>query len=195
MVRLSGEERRRQLADITLHIIAKRGLRKFTVAELASAASISEGTIFRHFKNKEEIVEAAIERMEEVLFQGFPPRDEDPLARLGAFFQRRLQLVSKNPNVVGLVFSEQLVHAAGKSGEEKIFEMRKRSREFVYGCLREAHHKRLVDQKVKFDHLFFVVYGTMAAMVSVLLEREAHPSVKAPTPAQLWKTLENLIRG
>ncbi len=194
MVRLSGEKRRRQLAGKTLDIIAEKGLRKFTVAELAAAASISEGAIFRHFKSKEEIVEAAIESMEEVLFQGFPPKDKDPVDRLGAFFQNRLKLVTENPNLAGLIFSEQLVHAAGKKGEKKIFEMRKRSREFVFNCLREAHQKGLLSRKVKFDHLFFVVYGAMAAMASLLLEREGHPSVKSPTPTQLWKTLADLIR-
>jgi AcrR family transcriptional regulator len=193
MARATRRERRRQLADITLDIIAEKGLRRFTTAELAAGASIAEGTIFRHFDSKKEIVEAAISRMEEVLFEGFPPTDPDPLARLGRFFRKRLELVARHPSVAALVFSEQLVHAAGENGAARIMEMRARSRELVIACLREAHQEGLLKEHADPDHLFFVVQGAMASMVAALLEQKP-VIVGRPTPEALWETVETLIR-
>lgn len=194
MVRMKKDERRRQLADLTLDIIYRKGLRRFTVAELAAAANISEGTVFRHFKSKEEIVEASISRMEEVLFHEFPPKDPDPVNRLGVFFRERLRLVTRNPSVAGLVFSEQLIHAAGKTGESRIMEMRKRSREFVYSCLHEAAEGDLLVNGINVMHLFFVVHGALSSMVSVLLKKGGNVALVPPKPQEMWEFVEKLIR-
>lgn len=193
MARLTGDERRRQLADITLDIIAERGLRRFTTAELAAAASIAEGTIFRHFQSKQEIVETAISRMEEVLFKGFPPKETDPLERLGKFFRKRLDLIARHPSVAALVFSEQLVHAAGEKGAQRIMDMRARSRQLVCACLEEADEAGLLAESVPPSHLFFIIHGALASMVSARLKQG--PTVtRRPSPKALWETIETLIR-
>jgi AcrR family transcriptional regulator len=193
MARLTQKERRAQLAELTLAIIAEKGLRRFTIAELAAAAGIAEGTIFRHFRSKKEIVESAISRMEQVLFQNFPPRAQDPIERLGVFFKQRLELVSSNPNIAALVFSNQLLHASGEAGGARVLQMRSRSREFVMSCLREAEKKGVLKKGFSPQHLFFVVHGSLASMVSALLNRQEMVT-EVPKPKQLWDTLEKLIR-
>ena len=193
MARLTQKERRAQLAELTLSIIAKKGLRKFTISELASEAGIAEGTVFRHFRSKEEIVESAISRMEEVLFESFPPQSSDPIERLGVFFQQRLKLVSSNANIAALVFSNQLLHASGVAGGARVLKMRYRSRAFVMECLREAKKKGLIKKNILPEHLFFVVHGSLASMVSASLDSQEMVT-KPPKPKQLWATLEKLIR-
>ena len=51
---------------------------------------------------------AALDRVEELLFEGFPPEDPDPLQRLQRFFRQRVALVGARPVIARLAFSEQL---------------------------------------------------------------------------------------
>jgi len=58
---LSPEERREQLVVTTLRLLREHG-RSVTTKQIAEAAGVAEGTIFRVVETKEELVEAAIDR-------------------------------------------------------------------------------------------------------------------------------------
>ena len=58
---MSPEERRDKLIDVTLSLLREHG-RAVTTRQIAEAAGVAEGTIFRVVESKEELVEAAIDR-------------------------------------------------------------------------------------------------------------------------------------
>jgi AcrR family transcriptional regulator len=58
---MSPEERRDQLTDVTLRLLRVHG-RAVTTRQIAEAADVAEGTIFRVFDSKDELVDAALAR-------------------------------------------------------------------------------------------------------------------------------------
>src|SRR3954470_21769142 len=58
---LSPEERLDKLVDATLNLLREHG-RAVTTRQIAEAAGVAEGTIFRVVESKEELVELAITR-------------------------------------------------------------------------------------------------------------------------------------
>ena len=127
--------RQRQIAGAALELIAEGGLKAFTTRTIAERVGITDGTIFRHFKSKSEIMHAALDHLEELMFGGDEEAIEDPLARLEAFLRARFKLVASPHGVGRLVFSEQIMHAAGESGRERIRGWRDRNVALVLGCL------------------------------------------------------------
>src|SRR3712207_6339125 len=59
--RMSADDRRRQIAEVTIRLFAERGFRGTTTKEIAQAAGVSEAIIFRHFATKEELYTAIID--------------------------------------------------------------------------------------------------------------------------------------
>jgi AcrR family transcriptional regulator len=57
--RMSPEERREMLIAATLPLVAQHGL-KVTTRQIAEAAGVAEGTIFRVFPDKDALVKAAV---------------------------------------------------------------------------------------------------------------------------------------
>ncbi|KAB1443476.1 TetR/AcrR family transcriptional regulator [Pseudodesulfovibrio senegalensis] len=104
--RMSAEERRSQILDVALDVFAKRGFSGARTREVADLAGISETLIYRHFKTKADLYDAALHH----LFGGHPMRLElqDPMQRRddeGVFFQLALHMLSHtayDPRIVRL---------------------------------------------------------------------------------------------
>ncbi|MCD4523985.1 TetR/AcrR family transcriptional regulator [Nocardioides sp. cx-173] len=58
---MAADERRAELTDVTLGLLRVHG-RAVTTRQIAEAAGVAEGTIFRVFASKEELVDAALAR-------------------------------------------------------------------------------------------------------------------------------------
>jgi len=58
---MSPEERRSELTDVTLRLLRVHG-RAVTTRQIAEAAQVAEGTIFRVFDSKDDLVDAALVR-------------------------------------------------------------------------------------------------------------------------------------
>ncbi|WP_206066388.1 TetR/AcrR family transcriptional regulator [Nonomuraea composti] len=56
------EERRNQIADAVLAIVADRGLAAVSLAEVAAEAGISPGRVQHYFPAKQQLIEAAFDR-------------------------------------------------------------------------------------------------------------------------------------
>lgn len=189
--RKSTEERRREIADAALKIIGERGLREFTAAQIAQEVGIKDGTIFRHFKDKNAITLAALDRLEELL--GAEPRsNQDPLDRLGEFVMSRLRSVAVQPGLQSLIFSDQISHAMGVEGPRRIAALRNRGREFIRSCLSEALEKGQLREALDIDCAVLLVTG----MVMSFLFATKDGALATPVDEmekRCWQTLLSMI--
>ena len=187
-VRQPTEERRRQIADAALKVIAERGLGRFTTQAIAAEIGVTDATLFRHFASKEDIVLAALDRVEERLFEGFPPEDADPLVRLELFFRFRASLVGANPVIARLAFSEELPHAAGPRGAQQVESWKQRSLDFIVSCMDEAAAQGRIPRGLPVREVGVMVLGTLIALVR-FGELAAGPAAAN----RAWSVIERMI--
>jgi AcrR family transcriptional regulator len=62
---MSGEERRRSIAETAIDLIATYGIRGTTTARIAAAEGVSEKALYRHYASRREMLIAALD----VLFE------------------------------------------------------------------------------------------------------------------------------
>jgi AcrR family transcriptional regulator len=192
-LRQPSEVRIRQIAEAALKIIAARGLREFTAKAIGRELGVTDAAVFRHLPTKKAIVQAAIGRVEELLFEGFPPAAEDPLMRLGLFFRHRARTVAGHAGVARLIFSEDLAHAGGPEENARILAFKQRSAAFVKGCLEEARRRGMLVPGVHVREGTLIVMGALMAFVFSGHGNGFEPGIARDSEA-LWNALEGFLR-
>ncbi|GEJ58480.1 TetR/AcrR family transcriptional regulator [Anaeromyxobacter diazotrophicus] len=192
--RKTADARRREIADAALRVIAEQGLGRFTARAIAHEVGVSDAALFRHFETKEEIVLAVVDRVEEILFAGFPPAGRDPLERLGRFFRQRVAVIEENPGVARLVASDALAQAAPPEGVARVAELRRRSVRFVRACLEEASRAGLLAAGLEQEEAAVLVLGAILALTQGG-QLGARAGRSAALAERTWRALDRLLRG
>ena len=81
--RLSPDQRRTQLIELGVSLLATRSLDELTIDVLAEEAGISRGLLYHYFGNKQDFREAVVRRaVGDLVEQTAPPEGGEPLERL-----------------------------------------------------------------------------------------------------------------
>lgn len=81
--RLSPDERREQLLDLGVRLLATRSLDELSIDVLAEEAGISRGLLYHYFGSKHAFREAVVRRAaDDLIAQTAPPVDGEPEERL-----------------------------------------------------------------------------------------------------------------
>lgn len=189
--RLPAVERRQQIAELALELIAERGVSQLTAAALAARLELSDAALFRHFDGMTAIVDAAIDVFESGLLEGFPPTHADPTTRLRLFFLQRTSLVQSAPHILKLAFDERLVDNVGAVSAQRIRRIVKRSQQFVADCIEEAQRQGRIADDIPTSVLAAAVIGVVRSSVS--LRSTDRRSKSDATPEALWQAVEKLL--
>jgi AcrR family transcriptional regulator len=106
--------RREQIVEAATRVFAEKGFRRATIREVAREAGISEGTIYNYFEDKDAILMAILEKLNETerraedFEEGMAATFEE---FLGEYLRRRMSLMWENREVFRVVLSELLVNA------------------------------------------------------------------------------------
>jgi AcrR family transcriptional regulator len=81
--RLTPEQRRSQLLDLGVRLLATRSLDELSIDLLAEEAGISRGLLYHYFGNKHDFHEAVVRRAaDDLIEQTAPPAEGAPMVRL-----------------------------------------------------------------------------------------------------------------
>jgi AcrR family transcriptional regulator len=95
--RLSPEERRSQLLDLGVRLLATRSLDELSIDLLAEEAGISRGLLYHYFGNKHDFHAAVVRRAaDDLIEQTAPPAEGEPLERLLASMTAYVDYVVAN---------------------------------------------------------------------------------------------------
>jgi AcrR family transcriptional regulator len=83
-IRKHTEIRRQQIIDVIRHIISSKGIEYVTINEIASRIGTTKTAIYRHFKNKRDILSLLIDNIEETLMSKLDKAmiGDDPIQNL-----------------------------------------------------------------------------------------------------------------
>ncbi len=185
--------RQARIVDAAVRIIANKGPRRFTAQLLAKEVHLTGGAIYRHFASMNAVVDAVVDRIGAVLFEGFPPEVADPLERLKAFFYRRARAILANPDISRLLLSDHLAQAGGPHQSRRLADFKRQSRAFVVECLREAKAAGALVDGTSPEAGAVVVLGSILAL-SHAAARVASGAESERLFDEVWSGIDRMLR-
>ena len=114
------QDRKEEILMTAIKIFSERGFDNTTTKEIASEAGIAEGTIFRYFKTKKDILDSAIIKFIDmaddsniigpVLDTLGNAKDKDESEVIYEILKERINFINKNINIIKTVFGELLIN-------------------------------------------------------------------------------------
>ena len=99
-------DKRARILDAAVKVFAERGYFSSTVAEIARAAGVADGTIYLYFKSKDDLLLRLFdEKMTQLLAEAKAAlaEERDAPSRLKRFIQLHFSLVEKNPDLASVL--------------------------------------------------------------------------------------------
>lgn len=106
---LSADERRTATVEVVIELAAEQNPCDITTAAIAKRMGLTQGALFRHFANKEAILQAAMEWVTEQLLARLDKAVQtSPSANaiLKAMFMAHMEFIVEHPGVPRIVLSE-----------------------------------------------------------------------------------------
>ncbi|MDY0270464.1 TetR/AcrR family transcriptional regulator [Trichloromonas sp.] len=118
---LPGEERRELTVETVIALAAEQNPSDITTAAIARRMGLTQGALFRHFPNKDAILQAVMEWVAERLMarvEQATAAAPSPLAALEAVFLTHVDFVARHPGVPRMLFGE--LQRAGESAPKQL---------------------------------------------------------------------------
>ncbi len=100
------EDRAQKIIDTAVELAEQGGFEAVRLRDVASQSGVALGTLYRHFRSKEDLLVAALHREADTLVEyvgNMPPKGSDPLERLANYFQAATMTLCRKPKLARAV--------------------------------------------------------------------------------------------
>ena len=110
---MSATKRKDELINALLELAYEIGPDRLTTSDIAARIGVTQGTVFRHFKNKDELWVAAIRKVTDGLKSAWTEnlllsKEVDAKQRVARLVRCQLELIQNTPALPLILFSREL---------------------------------------------------------------------------------------
>ena len=104
-------ERQNEIVDVSLQLIADKGIQGFTIKNLAKKIGFTESAVYRHFESKIEILTAILDMFKNKSAQFLTDESNanvSAIAKIENIFLIHYKVFTATPSFVAVIFSEEI---------------------------------------------------------------------------------------
>ncbi|MEA2104207.1 MAG: TetR/AcrR family transcriptional regulator [Candidatus Cloacimonadota bacterium] len=188
-------ERQKQIINVAIKIVADKGIQNLTTKNIAKDLDLSEAALYRHFKNKLEIIKSIISFFEQKIKQMTKTLDsnEKPLSQIKKFVLAHFKIFRDYPEMAQVMFSESNFQNEANL-KEQVLHVMNRSRDSLEAVIKKGQQDGNINNEISSLNLFRIIIGSMRLLVTQwsLSGRIFNLETEGK---QLWNDLEKIVAG
>jgi AcrR family transcriptional regulator len=161
--KLDTQIRREQIVEAALALIANQGLRRLSIAAVARRVGLVPSGIYRHFKSKDELLAAVLDRIERRLLANVEEarkESEDPMERLKGVLMRHIRFLREGKviSIPRMIFSED-VRTDGPERKQRVLQLFTSYIGQVSQIVRQGQSEGRIRQDVDVQTITMMLFG------------------------------------
>jgi AcrR family transcriptional regulator len=195
VAKVNTEVRREQIMQATFNIIANQGVKGLTISAIAGEVGVSEANLYRHFKDKKDILTNAVENIGAGLLQNLKSvknaKISDTMKWLRRLFKLHLEYVEANKGIPNLVFSEEL-HKGNPHLRNKLLNTINTYAQELELLIKQGQEGGTINKGIDAHALSFTIIGMIQISTMVWLLNEFSSSL-VRDGMRLWRNFEKCM--
>ena len=188
-------ERQIEILHETKELIGEKGIQNFTIKNLASKMSFSEPAIYRHFKDKTQILTSLLKYNSEIIntqVDQILDSKENTLTKFQKILNFKLSHIQRNPSIVMIVFAENAYQNCDRLSEI-VAKIMKRRTERMIKLLKEGQKNNEIRNDVNTEQLAKIIQGGIRETI-LSWKLSGFKTSLSQEGEKLWITIQKLIK-
>ena len=164
---LPAEERRLVTVETVVELAAEQNPSEITTAAIAKRMGLTQGALFRHFPNKDAILQAVMEWVAERLLSRLEKAvgtKSSPLDALESMFMAHVEFIAKHPGIPRMLFAE--LQRSGETTTKRIVQtLLSRYEEHLNRLFKQGKACGEIDEKLDNEAAATLFIGTIQGLV------------------------------
>jgi len=186
-------KRQIEILDASKELIGAKGIQNLTIKNIANKMSFSEPAIYRHFKDKTEIIKSVLLFQREIIKNGIfkiIESDISSIEKLKTIMDFQFNHFKKNPSIITIIFSESsFQYFVG----EVIRKMIKKRNQKLIQILKEGQVEGGIRNDISSEQIATIIMGSMRLTV-LNWKLSNFETDLTKQGKELWQTIEKLIK-
>ena len=188
-------ERQIEIIDASKDLIGRKGIQNLTIKNLAEKMSFSEPALYRHFKDKTEILKSLLLFHREIIKSGIFKilnSNQSSLDKFQKILEFKFDHIKKNPAIVMIIFSETSFQYSSVLSSIVSKIMKQRSKKIIE-LLKEGQKNNEIRNDIESEQLATIIMGGIRKTI-LNWKLEGFKSDLNLEGEKLWITIEKLIK-
>lgn len=154
-----------EIVNTAASILTKKGIQGLTTKNLAQEMNFSESAIYRHFKNKEEIIVAMLQLLNNKMIEiSEVTKENKPSEQIQKIIENQFEFFDKNRHYVTAVFIDGILERSEKIENSIKILMENRKKKIV-PLIEEAQKNNEITQDIPSEQLIHILMGSIRLLM------------------------------
>jgi len=190
----SFTDRQKQIIDVSIKIIAEKGIQKLTIKNISKSMGISEPAIYRHFDGKMDILLAILSHFKKnshIVSAKTISNKTSSIKQIESIFVNHFKQFAANPALSAVIFSEEIFQNDKRLAEQVNLTMQL-NQNMIIKIIEKGQQNNEIRNDIPEKQLSVIIMGALRLIVakwrlskySFNLEQEG---------AELWNSIKKII--
>jgi len=188
-------QRQQEIIEVSLDLIAKKGIQGLTMKNLSKEIGISEPAIYRHYENKIEILKSILDYFfnnVKSILESELNSDSTALEKILNIFNRHFISFSEKPQLLAVIFSEELFRNE-TSLNQKVANIMEQNAQMIQAILETGRQNGEINPNLNPRHLAIIIMGALR-LLAKQWQMSNHSFNLKQDGAALFETISSIIR-
>lgn len=187
-------ERQKEIIDVSIKIIAEKGIQQLTIKNISKSMGISEPAIYRHFDGKMDILLAILSHFKKnshIISAKIISNKTSSIKQIESIFINHFKQFAANPALTAVIFSEEIFQNDKRLAEQVNLIMQL-NQNMIIKIIEKGQQNNEIRSDISKKHLSIIIMGALRLIVakwrlskySFDLEQEG---------TDLWNSINNVI--